>query len=189
MRNITSRICDAFQSRRSLKIDNSRTDGTSLWLFDNKIAEWRAGVLCITTAGYNTNTTRERLNGLRGVRVQKSRGKLYLNGTLWDGDWIAFSSLFDMIVGDDNDTQVDTEPEFDVTSEWVKDGYSKPIYSVYHTNEVFSISFVEDILRHNNIPFKRMESDTAGMYKPNYFVVVRPDDFENSLITIKQHLK
>ena len=44
--------------------------------------------LQITTAGWNTVTTRERLNGLPNVSVIQRKGKLYLNGKEWDGEWI-----------------------------------------------------------------------------------------------------
>ena len=41
----------------------------------------------ITNAGYNIATTRERLNGLPGVKVHVKKGILYLNGEIWDGKW------------------------------------------------------------------------------------------------------
>lgn len=44
--------------------------------------------LQITTAGWNTATTREHLNGLPNVSVIQRRGQLYLNGKEWDGELI-----------------------------------------------------------------------------------------------------
>ena len=41
--------------------------------------------LFITTAGWNSVTTRERLNGLSGVRLGTKKGQLYLNNISWDG--------------------------------------------------------------------------------------------------------
>ena len=63
------------------------TDGEALFLHANKIAEFRADGLWITTAGWDTNTTRERLNGLHGVSVYRRKGELFLNGKAWDGEW------------------------------------------------------------------------------------------------------
>lgn len=88
MRQITRKIAEAFHNRQALKIDNTHTDGTSLWLLGNMIAQWGLRGLYISTAGYNTPTTRERLNGLLGVGINSSRGKLLLNGHPWDGGWV-----------------------------------------------------------------------------------------------------
>lgn len=88
MRQITKKIITAFQNRQALKIDNTRTDGTSLWLFNNKIARWEEDGLWITTADWNTPTTRERLNGLLGVGIYSHKDGLLLNGHPWDGGWV-----------------------------------------------------------------------------------------------------
>ena len=82
------RIVSAFKYGDSLKIGNSRTDGQKLWLHDNLIAEKRNGSLWITQAGWDTNTTNERLNGLSGVNIYHKRGRLFLNDKEWDGEWI-----------------------------------------------------------------------------------------------------
>lgn len=88
MRKVTAAICGAFEAGKALTVNNSHTDGKALYLFGNKIAEWRQGQLWITTAGWETPTTKERLNGLTGVSVHTSRKQLYLNGKQWDGEWI-----------------------------------------------------------------------------------------------------
>jgi len=188
MRQITRKIVDAFESRNSLTIDNSRTDGQSLWLFGNRIAEWRSDGLWISNGGWDSKTTKERLNGLRGVSIAQVRGKWILNGRLWDGSWVhvgswsgwsGHNSSTNNIV--DPILEVFIEPEFDVTSEWLDEGYSKPNYSVFHTWIKSNIKLVEEILTRENIPTKQMESDTDGVYRPNYFVVVRPEDFDNAV--------
>ena len=45
------------------------------------------GVLSVSNAGWASNTTKERLNGLPGVRVNQKNWSWYLNGTEWDGGW------------------------------------------------------------------------------------------------------
>jgi hypothetical protein len=40
---------------------------------------------------------------------------------------------------------------------------------------------VEQKLNESGIPTKRMESDTDGVYQPNYFLVVRPNDVEKAI--------
>jgi hypothetical protein len=51
MRQITQQIVNAFQNSRSLTIGNSRTNGESLWLFGNKIAEIRRDGLWVSNGG------------------------------------------------------------------------------------------------------------------------------------------
>jgi hypothetical protein len=175
MRQITERIVRAFEERRTLRIDNSYTDGNSLWLFGNKIAEWRDGYLWITDAGWDSKTTKERLNGLSGVNIRQERGVWYLNDKVWDGRWV---NVWEWTYERE---AVANEPEFDVTSEWTDLGYSRPVYSVFHTFVESVLESVEQRLAEKGIPTKRMESDTAGMYKPNYFIVVRPNEVTEAL--------
>lgn len=88
MRKITKEIVAAFMNREEKTIGNSQTIGEVLYLHDNAIACHEPdGTISITTAGWNTPTTRERLNGLPGVRVNVRRGQLYLNDQPWDGSW------------------------------------------------------------------------------------------------------
>ena len=47
--------------------------------------------LFVSTCGYDTQTTRSRLNALNGVHVQKVRGVLHLNGEPWDGETSAIN--------------------------------------------------------------------------------------------------
>ncbi len=185
MRQITRDIVNAFQNSRSLRIDNSRTDGQSLWLFDNKIAEIRRDGLWITNAGWDSRTTNERLNGLSGVHVRKQRGTLLLNDRVWDGRWVNVDAWneggvhFQYTSLPEENVQ---EREFDITSEWMAEfGYSKPLHSVFHTLVEANLVVVEQKLSEAGIPSRRMESDTEGMYCPNYFIVVYPEDVERAL--------
>jgi hypothetical protein len=180
MRKITREIVRAFENRTPHRIDNSRTDGTSLFLFGNKIAEWREDGLWVTNAGWDSRTTYERLNGLTGVHVRKQRGSLLLNNLYWDGRWTHVDTWNNMggisYEPETQTEQVADEPEFDLTSEWMDAGYSRPVYSIYHTLAQENLEQVETMLNEAGIPSRRMESDTAGTYRPNYFVVVRPED-------------
>jgi hypothetical protein len=44
--------------------------------------------LSITNCGRNTPTTKERLNGIKGVYICTKNGQMYLNGEQWDGSLI-----------------------------------------------------------------------------------------------------
>ena len=87
MRKITKEIVAAFMNHEKKQIGNSITNGTVLYLHGIEIAVHVKGGIEVTTAGWNTQTTRERLNGIPGVRVNVRQGQLYLNGRPWDGSW------------------------------------------------------------------------------------------------------
>ena len=65
MRKVTRTIVEAFYSGVAKASGNTCTDGNNIWLHGNKIAEKdELGNLLITNAGFETNVTKERLNGL-----------------------------------------------------------------------------------------------------------------------------
>jgi len=96
MRKITKEASWAFRTEKPFKRGNtevkvsSTTEGntTELYLHGNLIARKhpKTGVE-ITNAGYFTNTTKERLNGLPHVHIQQKNFEWFLNGELWDGKW------------------------------------------------------------------------------------------------------
>ncbi len=95
MRKITEDAINALYSQKPFKRDNTAVEvfpnGTFLKLCGNTIAclyNDPNNTLSITTAGWNTVTTKERLNGLDAVHVYTRKGQLYLNGEPWDGSFI-----------------------------------------------------------------------------------------------------
>lgn len=97
MRKITDHSVGAFLARKPMKSGNMevRVEGTVgaestsiLLLHGNKIAKlYSDGSVDVTSAGGNTPTTKDRLNGIPGVSVTQKAGVWYLNGVEWDGDW------------------------------------------------------------------------------------------------------
>lgn len=93
MRKITEQACRAFHNDKPFKKDNTEViveryeNGdvyqTKLILFGNTIAIKYSGdnLIRICFKGYNTVTTRERLNGLSNVSFTTKRGKLYMDNT------------------------------------------------------------------------------------------------------------
>lgn len=95
MRKITKEACYAFENNQKYSKDNTMVNEFGYFLHGNKIAEKTSlfshngnNDINITLAGWNTNTTRERLNGLDGVSVTTKLGQAYLNGEKWNGEWI-----------------------------------------------------------------------------------------------------
>lgn len=90
MRKITQKIAEAFREHRKLKIDNTETDGSNVWLFGKKIISY-GGIehnLVFTLAGWNTLTTRERLNGILPISLTMKKGVAYFNGNpIEDDEW------------------------------------------------------------------------------------------------------
>ena len=95
-RQITENAVRALLAGGNFKQSNTEVkyskynDVAVMYLFDNEIAFYSptTKILEITTAGWNTVTTRERLNGLPNVSVTQRKGQLYLNGKEWDGELI-----------------------------------------------------------------------------------------------------
>lgn len=80
-------MADVFLNRGRKTMSNTHTDGQGLYLFGNKIAEWREDGLYVSNAGWFTRTTKERLNAL-GLNIYQEKFEWYLNGVKWDGNWI-----------------------------------------------------------------------------------------------------
>ena len=90
MRKITEKSIKAFYNREPFKKSNTIVENIEgvikLKLHNNTIAKLdEVNELFITTAGWNTRTTRERLNGLNEVILGTNKGQLYLNNIPWDG--------------------------------------------------------------------------------------------------------
>jgi hypothetical protein len=90
MRKITKESVNAFLNREKFnkaKMSVTLDQGNVyLRLHGNCIAGLAEdGTISISTCGWNTPTTKERLNGLPNVRVNTKAGQLYLNGVEWDG--------------------------------------------------------------------------------------------------------
>jgi len=93
MRKITDNAIYAFLNDRKFNGSNTlvsiNSSGTILKLHGNLIAIKKDGKLWITNAGWFSNTTKERLNGLPNVHIKQIKGLWYLNGNFWDGKLIA----------------------------------------------------------------------------------------------------
>lgn len=101
MRKITSDAVEAFENFENFRRSNTSCAHTNnylsrMYLHGNLIA-WKSkdGTLKITLAGYNTRTTRERLNGISGVHIICRNGQAFIKGgscyqTIDDDEEIVF---------------------------------------------------------------------------------------------------
>jgi hypothetical protein len=90
-RDITKVAVNAFENSVNFYSSNTRVavDGkeVKMYLFGNLIAKKTEEGFFITNAGWNSNTTKERLNGFVGVSIQQKKGQWFLNEQPWDGGW------------------------------------------------------------------------------------------------------
>ena len=98
MRKITKEAVNNFLSREPFKKSNMEVDQCygqfRLKLHGNTIAVLdELGVLSVSNAGWASNTTKERLNGIPGVRVHQKNWTWFLNGQEWDGGWKRISVI------------------------------------------------------------------------------------------------
>lgn len=104
MRSVTEKAIEKFTSFNSFRSGNTTVEHKAmlrngkfpqgdhfivLSLHGNEIAaiDSKDHSLYITDAGWATNTTKERLNGIPGVSIQQIKGSWYLNGKQWNGEW------------------------------------------------------------------------------------------------------
>jgi len=91
MRQITKRAKAAFDTNTPFCESNTQVivmrGVTEMYLFGNKIARKFGDEIKITLAGWNTNTTRERLNAF--ARVSTCKGQAFINGkAVSDNEWV-----------------------------------------------------------------------------------------------------
>lgn len=97
MRKITKEAVSKFLSKTSFTKGNMKVEESygvyKLKLHGNTIATIdELGVLSVSNGGFSdratgSNTTKERLNGIPGVRVYQRNWNWFLNDELWDGNW------------------------------------------------------------------------------------------------------
>ncbi len=187
MRKITQTIASAFMNGEVKSMSNTKTDGKNLWLFGNKIAEHREDGMYISNAGWKSQTTKERLNGLPNVNISSKKGNWHLNGEEWDGDWIK--------VCNDAPPKIDIEKAknvFDASKKWVATdgwrGYEEPLYAVCGVNDTGmwddspcksdvaekEIKEAISILKKNKIPTKIITSSSSNVFCIRHYAIVPP---------------
>lgn len=105
MRKITSKSANVFLARGNMSkqnmiietIQEPHTTTTKMYLHGNEIARIEGrhenAKMYICDGGYQSNTTKERLNGLPGVRVNQKDWQWYLNGEKWDGEFTLIDNI------------------------------------------------------------------------------------------------
>lgn len=89
MRKVTQKAVQCFRNNVNFKQGNTKVERlgneTRLYLHNNLIAKRNPKGLYITNAGWQSNTTKERLNALPNVSIHQKNWEWYLNGKKWNG--------------------------------------------------------------------------------------------------------
>ena len=89
MRTVTQNAVNCFYNKENGNFSNTSviTEGniTKMFLHGNLIAKIENDKLFITNACWKSKTTKERLNGLKGVNIFQKKGEWFLNGEKWNG--------------------------------------------------------------------------------------------------------
>ena len=94
MRKITKNVVSSFLAGRSFNCNHDHVkiekNDVKMFFHENLIAIRKINepYFKITNAGWFSNTTKERLNGLPNVRINQKAGIWYLNGNKWNGNLI-----------------------------------------------------------------------------------------------------
>ena len=204
MNQTSFQIADAFLNGRSKKVGNTITDGKAVYLFGNKIAEWRQDGLWITNCGWPTRTTKERLNAIGSYvnfGIHQKRKEWYLasrlfqfdNAVHWDGQWArVHDSLPDGLNLDAKNKHIV------INTRWESDGgyrgryvVDNAVYSAtdtgmwedspYRSDEAMAnIKYAQDILKMYGIKSKHTTCETSNVFCINHFVVVSEYDYEKA---------
>jgi len=91
MRQITKESINAFMKRKEFRKQNMKVSTLNnkcyLKLHNNIIAVLHSdNTLMISNAGWQSNTTKERLNALPNVNIVQKNFIWYLNGKEWNGE-------------------------------------------------------------------------------------------------------
>ena len=98
MRKITKQMAKAFLEGKVCSKGNTKVvhdpvqHEVRLKLFENVIAKYTtiypySRKVHITTAGYPSRTTLDRLNAITASVIRIKKGELYLDDEIWDGTW------------------------------------------------------------------------------------------------------
>ena len=183
-------VIQSFLDGKKCKQGNGQTDGQSLYLFGNMIAQHRPDGLYVSNAGWPTRTTNKWLNMLPSTSVYMKRKEPYLNGEKWDGEMTRVNENQPPATYLDN-----VGTAFDMTMRYVRldgwRGHQEPIYSIHcepdtgqyddspYPNAQKNIEAKISELKRNKIPSKVVTLETSNIFCVNHFIVVPPKYFPN----------
>ncbi len=202
----------SFIKGQAKKTPNTVSTGKELFLFGNKIAEYREDGLYISNGGYTvytrngneivaSSTTKTRLNDLPFVSVGQAKGVIYLNGKEWNGEWIkiegAIVPAFDPEkVGD----VFSTETRYVATDGWR--GYSEPKYAVVGANDTGmssdspcpsnvreeELKAIASVLKSAGIETKQIVTESSNVFCVHVYLLAKIKFVQQARDIVKHYL-
>lgn len=201
MNQVTRTVVSAFIEGKAKRQGNTHTDGQSLFLHGNKIAEHREDGLYISNAGWFSKTTKERLNGIPNLYITQKKYKWYINGGIeWDGTWTRINTNTPPVVD-----KAKVGKTYDFSTHWEGVGYRGSVvynYGVASANDTGTwsdspcrsevsqeeVQKVSDALKKASIPSKVRNSETSNVFCIKHTVVVPPFYFEKAKEVVDEFL-
>lgn len=186
--NVSSRtqeVVNAFLQNRVMSGEPLNTDGHKMRYAGSTIAKTEGGRIFIRIGITDYEEKIKVLLMIPGIDsiVRENTFGYRVNGMRWTNEWFEVGL---------HSRLVTNKTDFDVTSIWMdKLKYNKPKFAVAETTIKESLGSIKSILNESNIEFKSMVSDTYGKYEPHYFLIVKPQFFEEAkqlLINKQQEL-
>jgi hypothetical protein len=202
----------AFIEGKTKSTPNTISTGRELFLFGNKIAEWREDGLYISNGGYTvetrngneviaSNTTKTRLNDLPNVRIGQSKNKIYLNGKEWDGSFIHIPEAKKPSAIESTGDVFNMETKYHNIDGWR--GFVEYNYAVIggndtgtwsdspcNTNVVMAeLDAVKKKLHEAGIKTKDVTVETSNVFCISHQVIVKMKDIEEARKIVAEHLE
>lgn len=102
MRKITKDAIEAFYAKKNFKRGNTQViaglETVNMYLHGNLIATADPSGIFINDGGYQSNTTKERLNGFPNVNIHQKNWQWFLNGEEWNGDFVCIADKFEGVL-------------------------------------------------------------------------------------------
>lgn len=205
-----NKVVAAFLSGNELATDNTVSTGRELFLFGNKIAEWRKDGLYISNGGYSvytrngnevkaSNTTKTRLGDIPNVRISQAKSIIYLNGKEWNGDFTKIDGVpMPTISADGNIWNLGTS--YKKTDGWR--GYSEPINAIVGANDtgMYSdspcpsnvrereLNAISAELAKNGIKTKQVVCESSNVFCVHVYLVPKVKDVAKGREIVKAYL-
>lgn len=205
-------IANAFSEGIAKKSKNQQSTGKELFLFGNKVAEYRTDGLYISNGGYiytdrhgndyiASKSTKEVLNAIPLVNIHQSKKIIYLNGKEWDGSWIKIEGA---VIPDFDESKLgdvfSTETRYVRTDGWR--GYSEPKYAVVgandtgmssdspcptHVNEE-ELKAIANELKRNGIETKKIVTETSNVFCVHVYLLAKIKQVTQAREIVKEFL-
>ena len=201
-------VVKAFEQGKTKKQGANQSTGEALYLFGNKIAEWRNGKLFISNGGFlgkggatGSKTTKEEFNALPNVRISQVNYKWILNGKEWNGEWVNIKGVIAPEIDKSKAGNVFvTQLKYVRTDGWR--GYEEPEFAVVGANDTGTYSdspcpshiaerelnAITEVLRKEKIEVKKITTETSNVFCVHHYLIPLLKNVEKARELVKQYI-